>query len=183
MRPRPRPSWRMQWDWMVPSVRPVQSRAACTQKVRGLRGRAAGGQIQTRQGVPEGRSHRRYVGRRRQRRAGSTPGADRDRGLDGDRRSPSRQPEPFPVALSSVNNQGVVASCDHSVVRIFRKTSCNQILARFLLVKSPTKRLNVLKFRFVSSPHLGLTGLDQSDWRFVESGSVPPRPLGAVRRQ
>ena len=90
--------------------------------------------------------------------------------------SPSRQPEPFPVALSSVNNQGVVASCDHSVVRIFRKTSCNQILARFLLVKSPTKRLNVLKFRFVSSPHLGLTGLDQSDWRFVESGSVPPGP-------
>jgi len=29
-----------------------------------------------------------------------------------------------------------------------RKTSCNQILARFFLVKSPTKGLNVLKIPF-----------------------------------
>jgi hypothetical protein len=43
--------------------------------------RAAGRQIQARQGVPEGRPHGRHVRRRRQRRAGATPGADRHRGL------------------------------------------------------------------------------------------------------
>jgi hypothetical protein len=32
--------------------------------------------------------------------------------------------------------------------RICGETSCNQILARFLLIKSPTKGLNVLKIPF-----------------------------------
>ena len=44
-----------------------------------LRRRAAGGQVQARQGVPEGRPYRRHVRRRGQRRAGAAPGADRHR--------------------------------------------------------------------------------------------------------
>ena len=39
--------------------------------VRGLRRRASGGQVPTRQGVPEGRPYGRHVRRRRQRRAGT----------------------------------------------------------------------------------------------------------------
>jgi H+-transporting ATPase len=54
--------------------------------VRGLCRRAAGGQVQARQGVPEGRPYRRHVRRRRQRRTGAAPGADRNCGLNGDRR-------------------------------------------------------------------------------------------------
>ena len=54
--------------------------------IRGLRRRPTRGQVQARQGVPEGRPYRRHVRRRRQRRTGATPSADRHRGLDGDRR-------------------------------------------------------------------------------------------------
>ena len=51
--------------------------------IRGLRRGAAGGQVQIGQGVPAGRQYRRDVRRRRQRCAGTTSGADRDCGLNG----------------------------------------------------------------------------------------------------
>jgi len=44
---------------MAPSVRPVQSRQPPPRAIRGLRWRPSGGQVQARQGVPEGRP---YVG-------------------------------------------------------------------------------------------------------------------------
>jgi hypothetical protein len=43
------------------------------------------GKVQPRQGVPEERPHCWHVRRRRQRRAGAAPGADGNRGVDGDR--------------------------------------------------------------------------------------------------
>ena len=70
--------------WCHLSAR-ANSRQRASRTIRSLRWRAAGGQVQARQGVPEGRPHRRHVRRRCQRRAGAAPGADRHRGLDGDR--------------------------------------------------------------------------------------------------
>src|SRR5258707_15836693 len=39
--------------------------------------------------------------------------------------------------------------------RIFDETGCNQILARILLVKSPTKGINVLYFPFLCADPFG----------------------------
>ena len=54
-------------------------------RLRRLRRRPAGGQVQARQGLSKRRTHRRHVRRRRQRCAGVAPGADRNCRFHGDR--------------------------------------------------------------------------------------------------
>lgn len=54
------------------------------------------------------------------------------------------------------------------------ETSCNRILARFLLVKSPKKVLTCLKFRFVRSPLIDFVGWHE-DPPPVEAAAIGDR--------